>query len=154
VRAAREADLETVRSLLRNADLPEVGVDDALAEMVVHEEAGVVVAAATLERYGDSALLRSVVVTPSRRGTGIARALVANRVQHAADTGAPSVYLLTTTAAGFFTRLGFEAVDRGDVPRPVAESDEFVSLCPASAVVMRRRNGSAGDTDVDTGGSR
>jgi|SRR5690349_15998528 amino-acid N-acetyltransferase len=153
VRAARKADLEVVRSLLRDADLPETGVDEALAEMVVLEDAGIVVAAAALERYDDAALLRSVVVAESRRGAGIARAIVADRVQHAADTGARSVYLLTTTAAGFFARLGFEAIDRGDLPRAVAGSEEFVSLCPASAVVMRRRTGAAGSTSFENGDS-
>jgi len=44
---------------------------------------------------------------------------------------------LTTTAEGFFPKFGFERIPRADVPARVQESVEFVSACPASAVVMR-----------------
>ena len=49
------------------------------------------------------------------------------------------VFLLTTTAEGFFPRFGFERIQRSDVPSSVQTSVEFRSACPASAVVMRTR---------------
>jgi amino-acid N-acetyltransferase len=49
------------------------------------------------------------------------------------------VFLLTTTAEGFFPRFGFEAVRHADVPASVQASVEFQSACPASAIVMRKR---------------
>ena len=50
----------------------------------------------------------------------------------------PAVYLLTTTADGFFPRFGFSRITRDDVPDSVKGSVEFRSACPASAVVMRK----------------
>jgi len=38
----------------------------------------------------------------------------------------------------FFARLGFVAIRRDDVPGGVRASEEFASLCPASATVMHR----------------
>jgi amino-acid N-acetyltransferase len=52
---------------------------------------------------------------------------------------AEQVFLLTTTAEGFFPRFGFEAVRHADVPASVQASVEFQSACPASAIVMRKR---------------
>ena len=49
-----------------------------------------------------------------------------------------ALYLLTTTAAGFFPKFGFERIDRCDVPRSVQMSVEFTSACPSSATVMRK----------------
>ena len=46
--------------------------------------------------------------------------------------------LLTTTAEGWFPRLGFVRVDRARVPAAVQLSVEFTAACPASAVVMWR----------------
>jgi amino-acid N-acetyltransferase len=53
--------------------------------------------------------------------------------------GANTVFLLTTTAEGFFPRFGFEQITRDEVPPSVRGSGEFQSACPASAIVMRRQ---------------
>jgi amino-acid N-acetyltransferase len=139
VRGATSADTESIERLLVEADLPVAGVADALDEFLVAEEAGRVVAAAGLERYGDDALLRSVVVDRVARGRGVARHLVDEVLARAAARGVGDVYLLTTTAEGWFAGLGFEPVDRVAVPPAVRASAEFASICPASAAVMRRR---------------
>lgn len=52
--------------------------------------------------------------------------------------GIKSVYLLTTTAADYFPRMGFARIERDEVPVAVQQSTEFRTLCPASAVAMRR----------------
>jgi amino-acid N-acetyltransferase len=55
---------------------------------------------------------------------------------HAAANGVETVALLTTTAAGFFPRFGFRAVERATVPVALQASVEFRSACPASATAM------------------
>jgi amino-acid N-acetyltransferase len=47
--------------------------------------------------------------------------------------------VLTTTAERFCAARGFERIDRGDVPGPIAATAEFRTLCPASAVCLRLR---------------
>jgi amino-acid N-acetyltransferase len=51
------------------------------------------------------------------------------------------VYLLTETAEGFFSRLGFEPVDRATVDSAVQQSVEFTTACPSSAVAMMLKIG-------------
>jgi amino-acid N-acetyltransferase len=46
--------------------------------------------------------------------------------------------LLTQSAALFFQRQGYRVVERSGVPRAVQMSEEFRSLCPASATCMTK----------------
>lgn len=140
MRNARADDQKAIERLLVDADLPTEGVADALADAVVAERDGRVVAVAALEPYGEAALLRSVVVDPALRGAGLGRTLVEERLAHAAAAGIDEVYLLTTTAEGFFAGLGFARIGRDDAPAAIRGSAEFASICPASAAVMRRRS--------------
>jgi N-acetylglutamate synthase-like GNAT family acetyltransferase len=102
-----------------------------------------IVGAAGVERYGRYGLLRSVVTAPGARRKGVAEALTRNRLDWAATEGLEAVYLLTTTAASYFPRLGFAPVDRADLPAEVQGSREFATVCPGSAVAMRRAVGPA-----------
>ncbi|WP_019644450.1 arsenate reductase (glutaredoxin) [Novispirillum itersonii] len=84
-------------------------------------------------------LLRSVVILPARRGLGDGSALIAALTAEARHTlGLCRLWLLTTTADGFFRRLGFVAHDRTAAPAVVTDSAQFSALCPASAVLMAR----------------
>ena len=46
------------------------------------------------------------------------------------------LFLLTTTAAGYFEARGYVRVERQALPGPIRRSEEFTQLCPASAVAM------------------
>ena len=138
IRTVTNDDLGPVGRLLEAADLPREGLDDQWgAGYAVAVEDGDVIGAAGIERYGRHGLLRSVVTGRHHRGRGIGEALVGNRLAWAETEGLDGVYLLTTTAAAWFPRLGFERVDRDDLPLEIRESKEFASVCPASAVAMR-----------------
>ena len=91
---------------------------------------------AGLEHYDDAALLRSVAVAPSARGTGVGGRLTQRALEKAALSGARVVYLLTTTAEDYFPRYGFQRTDRASVPTDVRESVEFTTACPSTATVM------------------
>jgi amino-acid N-acetyltransferase len=138
IRAARSTDTEAIEVLLRAADLPVSGVAGGIDGFVVYERAGRVLGAAGLERYGAHVLLRSLVVAGDTRSQGVGGRLVRERCAAAAALGADDVYLLTETAEGFFARLGFARIPRDDVAAGIRQSEEFVSLCPATAAVMRR----------------
>ncbi len=138
IRSATPVDLDPVRRMLEQATLPLEGLDDQWGPgFAVAVEDGEVVGAAGVERYGRFGLLRSVVTTPGQRGRGIAESLVRNRLAWAGTEGLEGVYLLTTTAEGYFPRLGFERVDRDTLPIEIRESPEFASACPGTAVAMR-----------------
>jgi amino-acid N-acetyltransferase len=139
IRTASREDLEAVRALIAAAALPEDGLEDQFGSgYAVAVESGRLVGAAGVERYGPYGLLRSVVAAPDRRGRGIGEALVRDRLDWAERAGLEAVFLLTTTAMEYFPRLGFAPVERATAPAEIRGSREFGSVCPTSAVVMRR----------------
>jgi len=133
---ATEADGPAILGLLERSSLPTVGLSDHLANAVVARRDGQIVGSAALEIYADGALLRSVAVDATERGGGLGQRLTERALTHARERHVCDVYLLTTTAAGFFPRFGFREISRADVPAGVQQSVEFRSACPASAIVM------------------
>ncbi|HEY3335849.1 MAG TPA: GNAT family N-acetyltransferase [Candidatus Limnocylindrales bacterium] len=139
IERARPADVPAVEALLSAAGLPVEGAAQALSAGVVARDGDTVVAAAAAERYGTAGLLRSVVVAPERRGTGIGRGIVAAAESLARDEGIRDLYLLTETAVDWFPRLGYLPVDRSVAAAIVGESIEFTTVCRDTGVPMRRR---------------
>jgi amino-acid N-acetyltransferase len=94
-----------------------------------------------LELYGSTALLRSLAVEQATRGCGCGTALVAQAEAYARKGGARRIYLLTTGAAEFFTRLGYKGIARDEAPDCIQATQEFSALCPASALLMIKELG-------------
>ena len=130
-------DFPAIASLLSSCGLPLDGLSADRPFAVVAESAGRLIGCAAVERYGPSALLRSVAVDAAVRGTGIGTELVEAALAGAAGS-ATQAYLLTESAASFFGRLGFRRTSRRLIPAPVRASVEFTSACPASAIAMTR----------------
>jgi len=139
IRNATNADLTAVERLLAANDLPLEGVRDNFSSFVVAEDENGIAGAIGLEKFGSVALLRSAVVSPSHRGSGIGSQLVEHLLERAGDDGIDELYLLTTTAEGYFPRFGFTPTTRSAVPDAVKSSAEFQWACPDTAVVMTRR---------------
>ena len=133
----RAADLPRLETLLHEHRLP---TDDCAAQLPafcgIFEDAQLI-AAGGLETAGDFGLLRSVVVDPAHRGQGLARLITNHLVDQARQMNLRAIYLLTETADAYFTRLGFERVDRDSAPQPITQTRQFAGLCPDSAVFMR-----------------
>ncbi len=139
IRPATRADSGAVRKLLTDAKLPLEGVPADLDHFLVAERAGAVVGAIGLERYGSAALLRSAVVDPTLRGSGIGERLVEALLAEAKRAGTKELVLLTTTAERWFPRFGFSRITRDAAPKSLHASEEFRGACPETAVVMVRR---------------
>src|SRR5262249_44109748 len=99
---------------------------------------GDVIGAGGFEVYGNYALLRSICVTKDLQRKGLGKFIVGELENIASQKGAGVIYLLTTTAKDFFTREGYEAIDRNDTPNEIKNTTEFSSVCPSSAIVMRK----------------
>ncbi len=91
-----------------------------------------------LEGTGSDRLIRSITVMPERRGRKYGKAIAQSLERLAGDGGAKRLHLLTTGAAPFFERLGYEARERAEAPAAIAMSQEFKGLCPASATYMAK----------------
>ncbi|HKV98843.1 MAG TPA: arsenic resistance N-acetyltransferase ArsN2 [Vicinamibacterales bacterium] len=138
------ADLTEIERLLRDAGLTTSGVAEIVSATPSHffvaettDGTAALVAVAGLEVCCDNALLRSVAVDSEWQRRGLGRDLVQRIVCHAEERGIRALYLLTMTAERYFPRFGFEAVDRAAVPADIAETLEFTSACPKTAVAMR-----------------
>ena len=122
VREATPADLAAVSQLVAAAGLPLAGLHDG-AQIWVADAGGDVVGSVALERHGTGEamayLLRSTAVDPAWRGRGVGAALIAAALARVDATRAP-VALLTETAAGYFPRFGFVAVERDRPPVALA----------------------------------
>lgn len=135
---ANPSDLPAVGTLLAAAGLPLGGVAAAFQTGVVARESDAIVGAAAVERYGEAGLLRSVVVAPGQRGTGLGRELVEAAEQLARSEGIATLYVLTETAIDWFPRLGYVPVSREEAAAAVGASIEFTMSCAVTGVAMRR----------------
>ena len=138
IRFATAVDLPQIKRLLEANKLPTIGIERCVNNFMLAVEAdGSWVGVAGLETYGKSGLLRSVAVNEHFRSVGYGRTLVEAILRNARVKGIRTVYLLTDTAEEYFKRLGFQVVDRSDVPEAVKTSPEFTECCEA-AVAMRK----------------
>ncbi|MCD2185453.1 arsenic resistance N-acetyltransferase ArsN2 [Rhizobium sp. GN54] len=96
---------------------------------------GITVGYAGIEMCGDAVLLRSMVILPEHRGKTLGRSLTTETLKTVKQSSA--VFLATTTAAQFFENLGFDVVERADVPPAVLATRQLSGICPASATIMK-----------------
>jgi amino-acid N-acetyltransferase len=138
IRGATAGDLAAVRGLLSEAKLHLEGLEDQFdGHYAVAELEGKLIGAMGIEVYGRYGLLRSAVVAPAHRGTGLGMRLTRERIAWAEARRIEALYLLTVTAAPFFARLGFAETPRKSAPAEVQASLEFAKLCSPTAVCMR-----------------
>ena len=135
---ASAQDLIAIRALLERSGLPTSDLESARPEFAVIREKGQVIAAGALQRFGSSALLRSVIVASDRRGIGLGEAIVSELERVARAAQISRLVLLTQTAAEFFARQGYRVIERSSAPQDMQGSEEFRSLCPSLATCMAK----------------
>jgi amino-acid N-acetyltransferase len=135
---ASAQDLIAIRALLERSGLPTSDLESARPEFAVIREKGQVIAAGALQRFGSSALLRSVIVASDRRGIGLGEAIVSELERVARAAQISRLVLLTQTAADFFARQGYRVIERSSAPQDMQGSEEFRSLCPSFATCMAK----------------
>jgi amino-acid N-acetyltransferase len=135
---ARPDDLASALDLLREAALPKEGVVESFGHYLVVRDDERLVGLCGLEVHGADGLLRSVAVATDYRGGGVGSALVGGALALAPRLGVETVYLLTTTARGFFFRHGFADAPRDEAPDGIRSSWEFRAGCPTTSAFMRR----------------
>lgn len=120
-----------------------LSVQDLESEKLVHfivaRIADAVVGAVGLEPVGEVALLRSLAVAVNYRKQAIASRLVAAIEKYARSHGVEALYLLTMDAADFFLKQSYQQIDRETAPAGVQATEEFRTLCPATAQCLCKR---------------
>lgn len=137
---AETISLDTaVEALLTEAKLPVADLASSRSlNLLGIRDGGRLVGVVGVEVYGSVGLLRSLAVEPAHRNSGLGAILVSNAETWAAEQGVETLYLLTTTAAQFFARRGYEAVPRSEAPAAIAATAQLLHLCPASSTFMRK----------------
>lgn len=135
-RKAVPEDLPAIRSLLEEEKLPTADINGYKQAFFVAAEDDKLVATIGLESYGDTGLLRSMIVSSRQRNKGIASKMVSELTSYAKAKGIRSLYIVTNTAEAYFGKKGFTRINREHVDPRLLESAEFNGLCPASSVIM------------------
>ena len=131
--------LASVKALLETANLPTADLTDPHCEHFFYwGTAAAPTGLVGLELLGEVALLRSLVVSPDARSSGMGTALVQLAERHARANGVRAIYLLTTTAEGFFSRRGYSPVARDSAPEAIRSTREFAGICPASSAFLSK----------------
>ena len=137
IAGATVGDLDAIKVLLTDNQLPTAGVDEHWKTFIVGRDGNAVVACGGSEAHEFAALIRSVAVHPDYRSLGIGRKIVRQLLDRLASRGIREFYLLTTTAQEYFRKRGFKVIDRDEVHPQLLGSEEFQGACPDTAVCMR-----------------
>jgi amino-acid N-acetyltransferase len=127
---------QSIVALLLAEKLPVADLPTPLQNFAVTRHGEVLTGVIGLEIYGNYGLLRSLAVNNNFRNQGIATELLRHVEKLAAAKSLNTIYLLTETAPGYFTRKGYKTITRADVPAEVQQSTEFSNVCPQSAIVL------------------
>ncbi len=141
-RQLHASELGGALEMLREAGLPTEDLGHgSLTRIFALESTEAPLGLVGLEVYGNFGLLRSLVVTPALRGTGLGRSLVEFAEKKAREEGVKELYLLTLSAQSFFQRLGYQKLDRSLAPEPIRATREYSEICPFRAIFMGKRLG-------------
>ena len=137
--SAEKSDLHGIIRLLEKADLPSADLTgDVLAYFIILKYKDELVGTIGLEVSEKDALLRSLVISEKHQGKGLGKVLVQRLEKNAIEYGVQSIYLLTTTAAQFFTNLNYKTIERTSAPNSIEDTAEFSHLCPDTAICMKK----------------
>jgi amino-acid N-acetyltransferase len=137
-------DSRYAESVLSESGLPTADLSDP--QLYIYTVDGDPVGVGGIEQYGTVGLLRSVAIEEAARGQGYGTALTDALLDRGRAEGITELFLLTTTAADFFARLGFERTDRAAAPEQIRETTQFSEVCPDTATCMRRELGTGADS--------
>lgn len=90
-----------------------------IREFMVYEREGNILGVGALHiLWDDLAEIRALAIDKEFQGQGLGRMLVNNLLEEAKELGVPNIFTLTYQA-DFFTRCGFELVNKEDLPQKV-----------------------------------
>ena len=136
--AVSETERQEAITLLKQHGLPVSDIDDdKLLYLLMDGEK--IIGTAGLEIFEDCALLRSVSVIKEEQGKGYGKVINEQIEKYVKESGINCLYLLTATAKDFFDKQGYCVIKREESPEALKQTAAFTSLCPASAMVMKKR---------------
>lgn len=138
-REAEAADFESISSILNLSGLPNKDIHPLRQHFIIAEIMGKIVGCAAIEVHGNYGLFRSLAVIDAFRNLKVGSGLLNRIIQLSKNMELNELFLLTTTAPDYFRRAGWEQISRNEVPTQIAESTEFTSICPSTAICMNKQ---------------
>ena len=138
IRQAETDDFDSITNLLTSNDLPVADLIESNVNLFIGSINNTIVSSVGLEKYNSIALFRSLAVDRVFRNQSIGTALINRIFDYCISEKIEELYLLTTTAAGYFEKHGFEKVTRDSVPLQIKQTQEYTDICPVSAVAMKK----------------
>lgn len=135
----KKEELGNVILLLKENKLPFADLDTERHIFFEFYDGSAVAAVGAIEPYASLGLLRSVAVAMPFRRRSFGRRVVQHLEQVAQKNGIESLYLLTETAAPFFSHLGYQEVKRERAPDAIKKSSQFSHVCPDTAQLMVKK---------------
>lgn len=125
---AAAMDMEDISEFLRIADLTLSGLDSPSVHLWIarDETSGEIFATTGYESSDDGchALIRSVAVGPSLRGTGIGLKLARFAMDRAAEGGAEQAWLFSRRSGPFWQKVGFISAETNDLALALASTHQ------------------------------
>ena len=134
---AKKEDKQSLEKLLSDSGLPIEDLPLGLENFFVIKDEDIIIASVGLEISGNYGLLRSLAVAQDYQGKGLANALYLEILELAKKQTISTIFLLTTTADRYFEKLGFIRVSREETPFEIQQSQQFSSICPSTASIMK-----------------
>ena len=138
-RTATVEELPAIIQLLDECKLPHSDILPGIQQFVVAEIDQKIIGCAGYEAYNQNGLFRSLAVKPLYRNMMIAHIMIDKIFALAQEQGIKEFFLLTTTADKLFGELGWEMINRNDVPENIGSTTEFSSICPSVAICMKHQ---------------
>lgn len=135
--ARNKEEREEVMTLLKEQKLPVSDITENTL-LYVLRDGETVIGTAGLDIFNGCTLLRSIGILKDFRGKGYGELLNSKIEQAAKEKGINCLYLVTDSAGDFFSKQGYFAIDRNTAPEGIKQTDQFSSLCPSSALVMKK----------------
>lgn len=138
IRIATQDDLIKINQLLKENNLPYEDINLNKIKIFVLNIDNEICGCIGLEIYSKVALLRSFVVNESHRNNGYGKLIVEYAQEFAIRKSINTIYLLTTTAKEYFSKFNFSIIDKNNVDNQIKTTTEFQSLCPCSAICLKK----------------
>lgn len=138
-RTATVEELPAIIQLLAECKLPHSDIVPGKQQFVIAEIDQKIIGCAGYEAYDQNGLFRSLAVKSLYRNMMIAHTMIDKIFAFAQEQGIKEFFLLTTTADKLFGKLGWEIINRNDVPENIGSTTEFSSICPSVAICMKHQ---------------
>ena len=130
-------DFGKVIALLKENNLPTDDISETTVLFSLYDN-NELTGTIGLEHYGENGLIRSLCVKEGKRNDGSGNVLVNFIEDYAQRQHITTLYLLTTTAADYFTKRGYQTISRNEAPEAIQQTSAFKEVCPSNATIMKK----------------